>query len=267
VDNFPIRAGADRTATSDLTITDVLASLRAAGVGLPAVLRLAQSGKVAAHRLRDSIQLSDLRFDAASVEAFLAHHVPREGEARYTSTEVCRLLRCTQVTLRLWAEAGLLTPLHVPDPASDGFGLSDAPAVGTAYYDGTDIDLFKERFVGAEEAAEVLGCHPTTLHAWVHAGKLDAALVRGGGKGDVFLFNRERLAALAAERVTGAEAARLLGVDVKTISNWVAQGFIAPIGDLTAKGRRYLRDDVLGLKVGFDRKDGSVTRIDPTASA
>ncbi len=247
IGHLPVRAQSKRMAMPGLTLTDTLASLRAAGVGIPAVLRLAHSGEVAAHRLQDSIQLSGLRFDAASVEAFLARHAPKEGATRYTSTEVCRLLRCTQVTLRLWAEAGLLAPLNTPDPATHRAGASDAPAAGTAYYDATDIDLFKERYMGAEEAAEILGCHPTTLHAWVHAGKLDAALVRGGGKGDVFLFDRERLIALAAERVTGAEAARLLGVDVKTIGNWVARGFIVPIGDPTAKGRRYLRDDVLRL--------------------
>jgi len=247
IGHLPVRAQSKRMAMPGLTLTDTLASLRAAGVGIPAVLRLAQSGEVAAHRLQDSIQLSGLRFDAASVEAFLARHAPKEGATRYTSTAACRLLRCTQVTLRLWAEAGLLVPLSAEDAAVGGAGASDAPTVGTAYYDGADIDLFKERYVGTEEAADVLGCHPTTLHAWVHAGKLDAALVRGGGKGDVFLFDRERLIALAAERVTGAEAARLLGVDVKTIGNWVARGFIVPIGDPTAKGRRYLRDDVLRL--------------------
>jgi len=255
IGHLPVRVEADRTATRtatraatpDLTLTDALASLRAAGVGLPEVLRLAHSGDVAAYRLRDSVRLLDLRFDAASVGAFLAGRAPGEGEARYTSTEVCRLLRCTQVTLRLWAEAALLTPLHGSDPAGDGSGPSNAGATGTAHYDGADVDRFKERYAGAEEAAVVLGCCPQTLHTWAHAGKLDAALVRGGGKGDVFLFDRERLADLAAERVTGAEAARLLGVDVKTINNWVARGLIAPICDPAAKGRRYLRDDVLRL--------------------
>jgi len=121
IGHLPVRAQGDRaatrTATPDLTLTDALASLRAAGVGLPEVLRLAQSGDVAAYRLRDSVRLLDLRFDAASVGAFLAGRAPGEGEARYTSTEVCRLLRCTQVTLRLWAEAGLLAPLGAPGPA------------------------------------------------------------------------------------------------------------------------------------------------------
>jgi len=248
IGHLPVRAQSKRMAMPGLTLTDTLASLRAAGVGIPAVLRLAQSGEVAAHRLQDSIQLSGLRFDAASVEAFLARRVPKEGATRYTSTEVCRLLRCTQVTLRLWAEVGLLVPLSAEDAAVGGTGASDAPTVGTAYYDGADIDRFKERYVGTEEAADVLGCHPLTLHAWVHASKLDDALVRGGGKGDVFLFDRVRLSKLAAERVTGAEAARLLGVDVKTIGNWVARGIIVPIGDPTAKGRRYLRDDVLRLE-------------------
>ena len=255
IGHLPVRAQGDRaatraatrTATPDLTLTDALASLRAAGVGLPEVLRLAQSGDVAAYRLRDSVRRLDLRFDAASVGAVLAGRAPGEGEARYTSTEVCRLLRCTQVTLRLWAEARLLTPLGTRELAPYGASASDVRAVGTAYYDGADIDLFKDLYVGAEEGATILGCHPTTLHAWVHAGKLDEALVRGGGKGDVFLFDRARLRDLAAERVTGAEAARLLGVDVKTINNWVARGIIAPIGDPTVKGRRYLRDDVLRL--------------------
>ncbi len=251
IGRLPVRAQAkravSRAAAPDLTLADALASLRAAGVGLPAVLRLAQSGEVTAHRLRDSIHLSDLRFDAASIDTLLANHVPEEGAPRYTSTEVCRLLRCTQVTLRLWAEAGLLIPLGTRGLAPYGASASDVRAVGTAYYDGADIDLFKERYVGAEEGATILGCHPTTLHAWVHAGKLDAALVRGGGKGDVFLFDRARLGELAAERMTGSEAARLLGVDVKTINNWMARGLIAPIGDPTAKGRRYLRDDVLRL--------------------
>jgi len=247
IGHLPIRPQARSTAALGLTLTDTLASLRAAGVGMPAVLRLAQSGEVAAHRLQDSIHLSDLRFDAASIDAFLACHAPAEGEARYTSTEVCRLLRCTQVTLRLWAEAGLLVPLSAEDAAVGGTNVSDARAGGTAYYDGADVDRFKERYVGTEEAAEVLGRHPLTLHSWVHAGKLDDALVRGGGKGDVFLFDRMRLGELAAERVTGAEAARLLGVDVRTISNWAARGMIVPIGDPTAKGRRYLREDVLRL--------------------
>ncbi len=93
--------------------------------------------------------------------------------------------------------------------------------------------------MGAEEAGEVLNCGPQTVHAWAHAGRLDDALVRGGGKGDVFLFDRECLVQFAAGRVTGPEAARLLGVDVKTVNNWVARGLLAPLGDPTAKGRRY----------------------------
>jgi len=61
------------------------------------------------------------------------------------------------------------------------------------------------------------------------------------------LFDRGLLIQLAAERVTGAKAARLLGIDVKTINNWVARGVLAPIGDPMVKGRRYLREDVLYL--------------------
>ncbi len=163
MDNFPVGAQTKRTATPGLTLTDALASLRAAGVGLPEVLRLAQSGDVVTHRLQDSVRLSDLRFDAASIDAFLARHAPAKGEARYTSTEACRLLCCTQVTLRLWA-AGLLISLGTRDPAAHGAGASDARGRDRALPRLRHRPL--QRVVcGAEEAATILGCHPTTLHA------------------------------------------------------------------------------------------------------
>jgi len=259
--HLPVRRHKGRANTVSLTLTlaEALSSFRSAGIGLLETLYAVQRGDLPAFRNRDSVRLCDLRFDADAVDAyrsFHALHAPRENQARYTSSEVCRILRCTQVTLRLWTEAGLLCPLGTPTLEGDGANTAMGHATGIASYDGGNVDRFRETYMGTEEAATALGCTPQTLYRWTHAGKLDDALVRGGGKGDVFLFDRVRLDEIVTRRVTGAEAARLLGINVKTINNWVARGNIVPTGDPTAKGRRYLRDDVLQLTKYVGRQRG-----------
>ncbi len=117
--HLPMRRDEGRAGASVLTLSDALASLRSTGIGLSETLRAIQQGDLAACRHRESVRLSDLRFDVAAVDAYRALHAPREGQERYTSAEVCRVLRYTQVTLRLWAEAGLLTPLDASHPRGD----------------------------------------------------------------------------------------------------------------------------------------------------
>jgi len=204
---IPVRPLRGRAVTSALTLSDALPSLAVTGIGLPDILRAAQGGDLYAYRIRDSVRLSDLRFDAKSVDAFRLHHAPRDDQSGYTSIEVCRLLGCMTSTLRLWVDAGLLTPQCSLDLTAETLGVSTRRATEPMRYDRSEVDRFRKQYMGMKEAATAFGCSSPTLRSLAQAGELDDALIRGGGEDGAFLFDRARVGVLAAQYIETAKSA------------------------------------------------------------
>lgn len=95
-----------------------------------------------------------------------------------------------------------------------------------------------------QAATRALGVHPETLRRYVKEGKLPARKVRGRwhfSPQDVALF---RKFGPPSGRV--CDVARALGVHRNTVLAWEARGKIQSV-DRTAGGRRFRREDVVGL--------------------
>lgn len=203
---IPIQPLTGHSVTSALTLSDALSSLGVAYVSLPDILRAAQRGDVYAYRIRDSVWLSDLRFDAKSVDGFRTLCATRDDQVEYTSTEACRVLRCTRPTLGLWVAGGLLTPSSSPDLLGETTDTNIRRARGSMHFDRSEIDCFRKRYMGMKEAATAFGCSSSALTSLAQTGELDDAFIRGGGKGDAFLFDRARMGVLAAQHIETAKS-------------------------------------------------------------
>lgn len=190
IGHLPVVLVPNETDRSSLPLREALAIVRSAGVGLPDLLQAARVEVIAAFRVQDSLALTDLRFVRDGERGLIRYRAqlrPIEGQAEYTSLEVCQLLGCTQTTLRRWWEEYLLVPNLI---ASDKDG--EHPR-----YDAPSLSAFQQLYVLADEAAKLLGCHRATLCRWARVGRFAPALVCGGGKYNTWLFDRRVLETIA----------------------------------------------------------------------
>jgi len=74
------------------------------------------------------------------------------------------------------------------------------------HFDRSEIDCFRKRYMGMKEAATAFGCSSSALTSLAQTGELDDAFIRGGGKGDAFLFDRARMGVLAAQHIETAKS-------------------------------------------------------------
>ena len=229
-----------------LTLRHALAVMRSAGVGLPEFLVAVRDGLVEACRVADTHTFADLRIvrgGAAGLDAYYKRHGPTTDQAEYTSKDLCEVLGCNQIGLRGWEEAGLLMPSRL---------IIDEDGEHRRY-GGAVVAGFMQRYVTTEGAAVLLGIHRVSLTTWARAGRLDKAIVWGGGRHNAYLFDRAALQAMIAEQVSGAEAAAMLGVDLRLFNMWVAQGLLQPVANADSKRRVYLRRDVERVRSGLRR--------------
>jgi predicted site-specific integrase-resolvase len=110
-------------------------------------------------------------------------------------------------------------------------------------YDSREVDSFWDRYITKDAAITLLDQPPLTFERWLQQGVLPIA--DGGGVGhEPFLFDREALVQWRQERLTSAEAMRLLGFNHGTMRHWVGTGKLRPIPGMGERRQWFWRAEV-----------------------
>lgn len=218
-----------------LSLNQALRITSGASIRLPALLQALQGGQLSGFRLSKTVTLSSLRFDRSQVLAYLAEQRPPERRALLSIQEASRMLHCKDTTLYRWRTRGLLVPYQE--------GMQGKKR--SWWYRQQDIEAFAERYITAEEAAEILDCTPPTIQRWTRAGQLAAITGPDIDGGHAYRFEKQAIITWRQERLTSSEACAVLGISSPTLHRWVQQGKLKPLIEEKGRHRWFARSEIL----------------------
>jgi hypothetical protein len=196
-----------------VSFTQASRRLQGGGLGPDDVLRAMHSGRLAAQRISASFAFKAVRVCSADVKAYRAEL----RSAQLVSFEQAqRLLHCKSGARRYLEAAGHLTPRLIVRRDRGTW----------RWYAREDIDGFKDRYVSAKQAANIVGCSVERMWYWARHGRLSPVGGPHIDKWSRYWFDREQLVAWRRKFLRAREAQELLQVSSATMFRWVQQGLI-----------------------------------------